>query len=249
MTTPKKYRISNLLLGGAQPFKNLDPETREYLTATIKTHGNLRRMPVLLSADGILYDGHQRLMILAELGRKEITAGEFIINPKVAGREQAYEEAMKTNFNRRHLSGKDKAAAMWELRRQFKLSQTTIARMLDMRQPSVSQLMNRYRPDDADTLTETIGEDGRVTINPRRSRDADITAKDDTTVTPYEARQRIKKRLNQIGLSVSHLVADSQSVPGFSTFEERDSVTGQIAGIIGTLTTVADKFAAPPPDA
>lgn len=245
MTTPKKYRIDVLLINGAQPFKNLDAETREYLTATIKAHGNLRKMPVLLSADGILYDGHQRLMILSELGRKEITVGEFIINPKVIGRERAYEEAMRTNFNRRHLSGKDKATAMWELRRQFKLSQTTIAKMLGMRQPSVSQLMNRYRPDDADNLIETIGEDGRVTVNPSRRQKPvtyDITAEDDTAPTPYEARQQLKKQLNKIGASVSHLVADTHSVPNFATFEERDIVIAQIDGIIGTLRTVADKY-------
>jgi len=244
MTIPKRYRIEHLLVTGVQPFKNLDAETREYLAATIKQHGNLRKMPVLLSADGILYDGHQRLMIAAEvLDRKEIGAGEFIINPKVVGRERAYEEAMRANFNRRHLSGKDKAAAMWELRRQFRLSQTTIAKMLGMRQPSVSELMNRYRPEDADELTQTIGEDGRVTTNPsRRGRSGDITARDETTLTPYNARVQLKNRLNTIGTSVSHLIADAQSVPDFTTFEERDSVLNQIDGIMGNLRTVADKY-------
>jgi hypothetical protein len=238
MTNPKRHTISSLLLNGAQPYKNLDAETREYLTRTIKSHGNLRRMPVLLSADGILYDGHQRLMILAELGRKEINIGEYLVNPKIVGRKAAYFEAMKTNNNRRHLTGQAKAEAMWDTVRQFKLSQTTIAKNLGMRQQSVSELMNKYRPKDMEDIPDwTVGEDGRT-----YRRRPDITARDDQP-TPYEYRQRIKKTLKQIATKASNLSTDAQMCGEFSTFEERDGFITGINGIIATLTTVAERFA------
>jgi hypothetical protein len=251
MTIPKRYNISKLLLGGAQPYKNLDAETREYLTHTIASHGRkLTRMPVLLSADGILYDGHQRLMILAELGRKEINVGEFIINPKIVGREAAYIEAVKTNQNRRHLDGKAKAAAMWEMVRQFRLSQRAIAKMLGMRQPSVSQLMNKYKPDDFEDMPrERIGEDGRlidvtnIGMSGKWGTGEDVTARDETP-TPYDYRQRIKKTLTQIAAKVSNLSTDAQMCGEFATFEERDGVVTAIDGIIGTLGAVRDKFTA-----
>jgi hypothetical protein len=248
MTIPKRYDISTLLLNGAQPYKNLDTETREYLAHTISSHGKkLNKMPVLLSADGILYDGHQRLMILAELGRKQIAVGEFLINPKVIGREAAYFEAVKTNQNRRHLTGKAKAEAMWEMVREFKLSQTTIAKRLGMRQQSVSELMRKYRPADiADMPTERIGADGRTinVSNIGKGIGEDITARDDVP-TPYDYRQRIKKGLVQIAGKVSHLSTDAQMCGEFSTYAERDGVITAIDGIIGTLGAVRDKFTAP----
>jgi hypothetical protein len=71
------------------------------------------------------------------------------------------------------------------------------------------------------------------------------------SATPNEYRQRIKKRLNSIALSTSHLVADSQMCGEFATFEERDGVITAITaitGVIATLNAVADKFTTPGTD-
>ena len=214
-TTPKRYDIKNLLVNGAQPYKNLDEETREYLTYTIKSQGrNLRKMPVSISGDGILYDGHQRLQILAHLGKVNIGVGEFIINPKVIGREAAYFEAMKVNANRRHLTGRAKAAAMWDLVRHFALSQTTIARHLGMKQQSVSELMNKYRPADIDSMpSERIGEDGRA-IN------VSNIGKDPTKLPPaYEMRKRLMLSLHKMREAAAHVVADASGCGRLSPYD------------------------------
>jgi hypothetical protein len=247
LTIPKRYEISNLLASGEQPYPDLDAETREYLTATIKAHNGLRQMPVHISADGILYDGHQRLKILADLGRKQIVPGEWIINSKVAGREDSYAEAMKINdIGKRQQTGKVRAAAMWEMVRRYRASQARIAKKLGMKQQSVSELMNKYKPADiADMPAERVGLDGR-TINVSNIG-KDITARDDQP-TPYEYRQRIKKGLAQIAGKVSNLSTDAQMCGEFSTFEERDGVIAAIDGIIGTLGAVRDRIAAPGTD-
>ena len=56
----KRYSIEELLRNGVQPFDNLTPEQENELEEEIVAKGgNLRYMPVHLSAEGILYDGHQ----------------------------------------------------------------------------------------------------------------------------------------------------------------------------------------------
>jgi hypothetical protein len=194
-------------------------------------------MPVLLSADGILYDGHQRLQLLAELGRKAIGVGEFILNPKVVGREAAYMEAIQANQNRRHLTGKMKAEAMWNMVRQFKLSQTTIATRLGMRQQSVSELMRKYPPADIDDMpAETVGADGKT--YPR----GDVSAKSDQ-LTPGDYRARLKKQLTTMRVLARNGVDDSAGCGHLDGYE-RAGIAEDIAAVKVMLDTIASNVGA-----
>jgi hypothetical protein len=161
----KRYSIEKLLAEGIQPFQNLTDEQRDDLERDIVSKGKkLDKMPVYLSADEILYDGHQRLLILLKLGRKTIGEDEIIRNPKIKGHRATRMEAIKINRNRRHLTGKAMADVIWDLVLRYGMSQTAIGKEIGMRQQSVSELMDKYPPNKDEMPEEivTTGEDGKT---------------------------------------------------------------------------------------
>jgi uncharacterized ParB-like nuclease family protein len=78
---PSHYSIEKLLSQGVQPFPDLSPEDFAVLQEDIRTKGLIN--PVLLTVDGYLFDGHQRLKALLALGRKRISAEHVKVVPKV----------------------------------------------------------------------------------------------------------------------------------------------------------------------
>jgi ParB-like chromosome segregation protein Spo0J len=249
VTEPKFYSIEKLLSQSIQPFRDLPPDEFESLKQSINDRGILN--PVLLTEDGYLYDGHQRLKAMIAIGRKNIAARDTRVQRGVT-RKNMLEHAYTSNIVRRHLSSADKAAAMHQcVARGW--SQTKIARVFGMSQPGVSQLLAAYPPEgELPDVIVTEGEDGK-TYTRRKRKDnirndlTDITARDEVP-TPYEYRQRIKKGLVAIAGKVSNLSTDAQMCGEFSTFAERDGVITAIDGIIATLTIVRDKFTAPGTD-
>ena len=157
--TPAFYSIEKLLEQSVQPFPDLPPDEFEILKQSIKDRGLLN--PILLTADGYLFDGHQRLKAMLALNRKRISAESVKVMMGVT-RDNMLGNAYASNMVRRMLSTADKAARMhacvamgW--------SQRKIAKEFSMSQPAVSQLMAAYPP--ADGLPEVIitqGEDGKT---------------------------------------------------------------------------------------
>jgi hypothetical protein len=249
-TSPASYTIENLLSQSVQPFRDLPPDEFESLMLSLKTQG--LQNPILLTEDGFLYDGHQRCKALLRLGRKRILAGDVRVQKGVT-RANMLEHAYASNVVRRHLSTGDKVAAMHQcVARGW--SQRKIARTFGISQPAVSQLLSNpeYQPENMPEVIITEGDDGKTRVRRRGRRrpepeGGDVTARDETP-TPYEYRQRIKKGLVTIAGKVSNLSTDAQMCGPFSTFEERDGVITAIDGIIGTLTIVRDRFAAPGAD-
>jgi hypothetical protein len=159
----RRYDIAKLLREGEQPFDPLTEEQKFDLRRTIVAHNKrLDKMPVHLSADEILYDGHQRLRILLELDRKTIGEAEVIHNHKVRGRQATRIEAIKINWNRRQLTGEAKAAVCWDLVRRWGMSQQLIGDELGMSQQAVSKLMKKYPADDMTGELTTVGADGKA---------------------------------------------------------------------------------------
>ena len=174
MTTTKRYSIERLLMDGAQPFDNLDAEQYDDLRYDIASKGKrLDTMPVHLSADDVLYDGHQRLRILLELGKKTIGESEIIRNTKIKGRRAAYMEAIKINRQRRHLTGEAMAKVIWDLVQRYGMSQNNIGKEIGMTQQSVSELMKKYPPADLPDSISTLGADGKTYVR-KVSRDNDV---------------------------------------------------------------------------
>jgi ParB-like chromosome segregation protein Spo0J len=241
---PNSYLIEKLLSQSVQPFPDLPPDEFDRLQQSIKDRGLINA--ILLTEDGYLFDGHQRLKAMLAIGRKRIAADNVRVQPKVT-RENMLGYAYASNMVRRMMSTEEKVARMHQC---VKLgwSQRRIAKEFHVSQPSVSQLLAAYPlPDgEAPPLIVTHGADGKTytRVARRRANRQDITAADETP-TPYEYRQRIKKGLVAIAGKVSNLSTDAQMCGEFATFAERDGVITAINGIIGTLGTVRDKFAAP----
>jgi predicted XRE-type DNA-binding protein len=163
----QRYFIEKLLIEGAAPFDPLSHEEYDDLKRDIELNKGKRldKMPVYLSADDILYDGHNRLRILLELGRKTIGEDEFIRNPKIKGYKAAYFEAWKVQQNRRNATGEAKAKGIWKMVTEWGMSQTAIGKQIGIRQQSVSELMNKYPAslfyDEMPKVITTRGEDGK----------------------------------------------------------------------------------------
>ena len=72
---PSRYSIEGLLNTSVQPFEDLDDVALKSLGKAIGKEGPLA-VPVSVSSDGILLDGHQRLKGMLKQGRKIIDASD-----------------------------------------------------------------------------------------------------------------------------------------------------------------------------
>ena len=248
----KRYSIEELLRNGVQPWFDASPDELETLKHTItQKGGNLRQMPVSLSADDILFDGHQRLQAMLALGRKTISAGEYRRDKKVKGREAAYDEAVQIGWNRRNLSGKAKAHKCWEYFHKDGLSQGAIAAKIGIKQPSVSELMKKY-PEETNR-THALGKDGKwypvdyadyYAKNGSASDGASGSASDgdEKQLDEYGYRQRITKNLGKLTNQVANIAADSMVCGVMDPFslsslrEGFDNIKASMDRIVADLT-------------
>lgn len=235
MTGPRAsfYAIEELLSQTVQPFPDLPPDQFEELRQSIKANG--LEVPVLLTEDQFLYDGHQRLKALLTLGRKRISREDTRVQRGVT-RANMLEHAYMTNTTRRHLSTADKAAAMHQcVARGW--SQRKIARTFGMTQPAVSQLLAAYPPEHVPEVIITEGADGKTYKRSTRGRLDKIDPSERPRSTPYDRRQRIKKRLASVRQGLSHVIADAGACGRFDAFE-RDGITEDVDTIRGMLDTL-----------
>lgn len=166
-TEPGFYSIEKLLSQSVQPFPDLPADEFEILKQSIRDRNILN--PVLLTSDGYLFDGHQRLKALIALGRKRISADQVKILPNV-NRDNMLAHAYASNLVRRQVTTAEKAACMHQLVAKG-WSQRKIAKEFAMSQPAVSKLMVAYPlQGDAPEVIITQGEDGKT--YPRIPRDA-----------------------------------------------------------------------------
>lgn len=167
--TPSTYSIEKLLSQSVQPFPDLPPEEAEVLKESIRARGLLN--PILLTGDGYLFDGHQRLKALLALGRKRIGAEHVKVMENVT-RENMLGNAYASNMVRRMLTTADKAARMYQCAA-MGWTQKRIAKEFHMSQPGVSQLMAAYPPEDGlPAVIVTDGEDGKQYTRTPRPRPA-----------------------------------------------------------------------------
>jgi transcriptional regulator with XRE-family HTH domain len=155
---PATYSIEDLLNTGVQPFPDLPDEDLQEMGRSIGK-GPLA-IPVSITTDGVLIDGHQRLKAMAAKGRKRIDATDVRVI-EGATRENALDWAIRLNAARRHLTAAQKAELARQLQRQRAWSQGRIAKAFGVKRPAVSQWLSNYpAPDDAGP-TFVIGEDGK----------------------------------------------------------------------------------------
>jgi ParB-like chromosome segregation protein Spo0J len=154
----EEYSIEGLLSAGEQPFPDLPEEDLRELGKGIGK-GQLA-VPVSITADGVLVDGHQRLKAMAARGRKTIAAGDVRVIDG-ATRETALDWAIRLNAARRHLTGAQKAELARKLQRERRWSQGRIAKAFGVARPAVSQWLANYPAPDGEQPTYVVGEDGK----------------------------------------------------------------------------------------
>lgn len=162
---PARYSLEHLLSRTVQPFPDLPPDEFEALKESIRVKGLLNK--IQLTADGYLWDGHQRCKAMVALGRKRISAKYVEVNPNIT-RDNMLEAAVTSNTVRRMQTTADKADRMHKLAA-MGWSQRKIAREFGMSQPGVSQLMEKYPPvGGTPEVTITEGDDGKTYTRAKR---------------------------------------------------------------------------------
>lgn len=148
---PSRYSINALLATGAQPFGDEEEPLG-------KIGRNELPVPVAISRDGILLDGHRRLKQMRREKRKYIAAGDVRV-VKAATAETALEWAVKLNLQRRQVSTEQKAALARKLQRDRGWSQAKIADLFGVTRPAVSQWLGKHEGVEAETV---VGLDHKV---------------------------------------------------------------------------------------
>lgn len=156
MPAPLRYNIEKLLASGVQPFDDVDDDMLEAIAGGLKDRQAMT-VPVILSKDGILLDGHQRLRAMLRNGKTYINAKDVRIDGEVTA-ENALEWAVIYNARRRHISVEEKARVARRLQREHGWSQRKIAGVFGVSQPAVSQW---FAADDEEGPDEITGEDGK----------------------------------------------------------------------------------------
>lgn len=231
--TPSFYSIEKLLSQTVQPFPDLPVDEFEVLKQSIRDRGLLN--PVLLTEDGYLFDGHQRLKAMVAIGRKRITAGDVKVQPGVT-RANMLGYAYASNLVRRMLTTEQKVVRMHQC---VKLgwSQRRIAKEFHMTQPAVSQLLAAHPDVDTPDVIVTQGADGKTyTRHAPKKRPRDERPEADSR---YDRRQRIKQRLNAVRLSLTHVLADAEACGQFDGYE-REGIREDIETLTGMLSRISD---------
>jgi ParB-like chromosome segregation protein Spo0J len=156
---PSRYSIAELLNRGVQPLEDLPAEELAALGKAIG-RGPLA-IPVSVSSDGLLLDGHQRLKAMLAAGRKLIDAGDVrVIDQATAA--NALEWAIRLNVARRHLSVAEKADLARKLQMERRWPQRKIAKVFGVTQPAVAQwLSTTAATTQQEQPTFVIGADGK----------------------------------------------------------------------------------------
>lgn len=150
MNDMKRYSIEALLAQGVQPFNDLDEEAIVALSRGVGT-AKMLAVPVVVTSDGVLIDGHQRLRAMRIAGRTYIDGNDVRIVDD-ASADNALEWAVRLNVQRRQLSVDEKAAVARKLQSEQGWSQRKIADLFGVSQPAVSQWLAPPKGDDADKV-------------------------------------------------------------------------------------------------
>jgi transcriptional regulator with XRE-family HTH domain len=162
---PADYSIEGLLSTGVQPFPDLPEEDLRELGKGIGK-GQLA-IPISVTSDGLLVDGHQRLKAMLSQGRRTIAAGDVRVI-EAATAENALDWSIRLNAARRHLTGAQKAELARYLQRTRRWSQGRVAKAFGVARPAVSQWLANYPAPDGEQPTFVIGEDGKEYDLPER---------------------------------------------------------------------------------
>lgn len=136
---PDALPIDDLLAHGVQPFKPLDRVTLDALKRGIDP-GQVLMVNVVVTPYGKLLNGHQRLQVLREQGRKAVyrSKGEYKIDTR-ATPDNELMIAVGYQMNQRNMSARDKADAAIQLMETHGWNQSEVAEAFNVSRAAVSQ--------------------------------------------------------------------------------------------------------------
>jgi ParB-like chromosome segregation protein Spo0J len=169
---PSRYDIQKLLDGAIQPWDPLTDQELDALARGIGRRQDPLAVPVVLSRDGVLIDGSQRLRAMQRNGRKNIDANDVRIASQVTS-ANALEWAIRLQAQRRQLDIPQKARVVRALMQKNGWSQNRCAKVFGVSPAAVSQWLGQT-PTDTELPEYVEGEDGVV---------QDVSAKRRTRLT------------------------------------------------------------------
>lgn len=219
---PQRYVIEKLLATAVQPF---DPIAEEELNALVRDieagKQNPLMVPVILSREGIVVDGSQRLRAMQKLGHKYIGERDVQVAPQVT-LENATEWAVRLNVRRRQLSIEDKARVGRRLQQERGWSQSKIAELFGVSRAAVSQWFGKTEPEDGteERPEEVLGRDGRMQRVAQKQRKARLERRQ-TTPHPWTERGEC---IAQVKKATSRIQGAIKTLPNWKELDdvERD---------------------------
>lgn len=242
-TAQVRYEIQKLLDTGVQPWDAATDAELDALARGIGRRPDPLAVPVVLSRDGYLVDGSQRLRALQLLGKKYINATDVRVLPQVT-RANALEWSIRLQAQRRQLDIPQKARVVRMLQTRNGWSQSRIAKVFGVSGAAVSQWLGQTPPETDDVLpSEVIGEDG-VLQDVSAKRRARVTQR--TTPHPWTERgdcfALVRKATGRIRGALEYPATLHELSP-----EERDAMTAILQDLEATagelLLRLEDRFA------
>lgn len=159
MTTPKQFKISELLANAIQPFPDMNEEELTALAASLKDPKAAKYVePVKLASAELgyrMFDGSQRARAWEMNKRVMIGEAEFKVYDEVKTEDDALFWATRFNAGRRHLSPEQRAQHALALRNTHRWSDARIADAMNVSKMTIGRwLKGEAKPDNV------IGKDG-----------------------------------------------------------------------------------------
>jgi len=233
--TQTRYEIQKLLDEAIQPWDALTDEELNALSKGLGRRQDPLAVPVVLSRDGRLIDGSQRLRALQLRGRTYIDAMDVRILPQVTG-ANALEWAIRLNAQRRQLDIPQKARLVRTLMAKNGWSQGRCARVFGVSSAAVSQWLGQTAPatDEQELSDYVVGEDGVIQdVSAKRRARLNQSAKPHTWSERGECFSLVRKVTNRMRGVLEYPALVAELSP-----EERDAMLA----IVQDLSATADEL-------
>jgi hypothetical protein len=232
------YKIDDLIANSVQPFEDLPDEELEALAKDLDPRAGL---PIaVVSSDGVVIDGLQRLRALKLKGRVNVPRESLVVEMR-ANKANAIDWSIRLNVNRRHLSGETKAKAMIRLMDEHGWSQGVVAEKFNMTRQGVSHLIKTYISEEDQTSPLRVGRDGVVrdtsaisgTPKPRQTGPRGYIYADGSR--DMTALAKVIGHMSVLKIVPDRLPADEQDRIREQLINAKDVITMRLAELDGEL--------------